>query len=158
DTPPALESTPDYPIPPALTRIVDRCLEKRPEARFQSASDLAFAIEAVTDRSVVPSGSSVTPARRPVQRDRFVMAAPGVVAFAGVAASLWLWSRPSAQDDSRVYRASITLPPRLKLAGAPGGRFAISPDGRRLAIVASAPDGRAQLWIRPLNSLVAQPL
>ena len=30
-------------IPPALQRIVHRCLEKNPEQRFQSASDLAFA-------------------------------------------------------------------------------------------------------------------
>src|SRR4030095_8397165 len=29
-------------IPPALERIVAHCLEKKPEQRFQSASDLAF--------------------------------------------------------------------------------------------------------------------
>ena len=39
--------------PPALLRIVHRCLEKNPEQRFQSASDLAFALEALSD-----SGSS----------------------------------------------------------------------------------------------------
>jgi WD40 repeat protein len=32
-------------IPPALYRVVERCLEKQPEERFQSASDLAFAVE-----------------------------------------------------------------------------------------------------------------
>jgi tRNA A-37 threonylcarbamoyl transferase component Bud32 len=32
-------------VPPALERVVRRCLEKRPEERFQSASDLAFAVE-----------------------------------------------------------------------------------------------------------------
>jgi TolB-like protein/tetratricopeptide (TPR) repeat protein len=31
-----------------LARIVERCLEKAPEARFQSASDLVFALEALT--------------------------------------------------------------------------------------------------------------
>src|SRR3972149_3064915 len=31
----------------ALESIVTRCLEKRPEARFQSAHDLAFALRAV---------------------------------------------------------------------------------------------------------------
>jgi eukaryotic-like serine/threonine-protein kinase len=40
------EDPPDLPvderrIPPALARIVDRCLEKNPDARFQSAGDLA---------------------------------------------------------------------------------------------------------------------
>jgi serine/threonine protein kinase len=36
-------------IPPALLRIVHRCLEKNPEQRFQSASDLGFALEALSD-------------------------------------------------------------------------------------------------------------
>jgi eukaryotic-like serine/threonine-protein kinase len=40
-------------IAPGLHRIVDRCLEKNPEQRFQSASDLAFALETLSD-----SGSS----------------------------------------------------------------------------------------------------
>src|SRR5450755_2638151 len=39
--------------PPGLLRIVHRCLEKNPEQRFQSASDLAFALEALSE-----SGSS----------------------------------------------------------------------------------------------------
>jgi serine/threonine protein kinase len=43
------------PIPPGLVRIVNRCLEKNPSARFQSASDLAFAIE-----SLASSASTVT--------------------------------------------------------------------------------------------------
>ena len=47
------EDPPDLPlaerhIPPALARIVDRCLEKNPAARFQSTSDLAFALEALS--------------------------------------------------------------------------------------------------------------
>ena len=35
--------------PSALQRVVNRCLEKNPERRFQSASDLAFALEALSD-------------------------------------------------------------------------------------------------------------
>ncbi len=35
--------------PPALQRIVHRCLEKNPDQRFQSASDIAFAVEAFSD-------------------------------------------------------------------------------------------------------------
>ena len=36
-------------IPPALQRVVHRCLEKNPEQRFQSASDLAFALDALSE-------------------------------------------------------------------------------------------------------------
>jgi len=35
-------------LSPALERVVCRCLEKRPDDRFQSAKDLAFAIENVS--------------------------------------------------------------------------------------------------------------
>ncbi len=38
--------------PPALLRIVHRCLEKNPEQRFQSASDLAFALEALSQSNI----------------------------------------------------------------------------------------------------------
>ena len=48
EDPPDLPRTDERHIPPALARIVDRCLEKNPAARFQSAGDLAFALEALS--------------------------------------------------------------------------------------------------------------
>ena len=45
---------------PALERIVARCLEKRPEERFQSARDIAFAIEALS--GAPPAGRARRPA------------------------------------------------------------------------------------------------
>src|SRR6185503_12757818 len=49
DAPPELSTT--HPnIPLALARIVQRCLEKQPDNRFQSAKDLGFAIEAARDK------------------------------------------------------------------------------------------------------------
>jgi serine/threonine protein kinase len=44
-------------ISPALDRIVRRCFEKAPELRFQSANDLAFALEHLSTMS-----TSSTPA------------------------------------------------------------------------------------------------
>ena len=43
------------PIPPGMQRVVHRCLEKKPEQRFQSASDLAFALEALSDSGGMPA-------------------------------------------------------------------------------------------------------
>ena len=36
-------------VPPSLQKIVGRCLEKKPEKRFQHASDLGFALETLSD-------------------------------------------------------------------------------------------------------------
>jgi non-specific serine/threonine protein kinase len=57
DDPPPAPSR--RPLPPALDRLVRRCLAKRPEDRFQSARDLVFALEAV--------GSGSDPAAAPVE-------------------------------------------------------------------------------------------
>src|SRR5213596_1693084 len=46
EDPPELPS--DSKIPPALDRIVRRCLEKQPNQRFQDTSDVAFALEALS--------------------------------------------------------------------------------------------------------------
>ncbi len=52
-------------IPPALQRVVHRCVEKSPDRRFQSASDLAFALDALSDSTAAgPRVARETAARR----------------------------------------------------------------------------------------------
>ena len=55
-------------VSPGLERIVRRCLEKTPERRFQSASDLAFAIEALSgvssSKTAQPAGAAPSVFRR----------------------------------------------------------------------------------------------
>ena len=45
------------PVAPALEKIVRRCLEKSPEQRFQSAKDLAFALDALSGTSTSKTGA-----------------------------------------------------------------------------------------------------
>src|SRR5436190_7400 len=47
EDPPELEVTERH-ISPGLARVVEHCLEKEPEQRFHSASDLAFALDALS--------------------------------------------------------------------------------------------------------------
>ncbi len=53
----------DAALPPALDRMIRRCLEKKPEERFESARDLAFALESISGSSIRdPSYSGKTEA------------------------------------------------------------------------------------------------
>lgn len=72
--------------PPGLQRVVHRCLEKNPEQRFQSASDLAFALEALSE-----SGSSAIHVvdSRSGSRWVWMAAVAGVVVLAALLIAWW---------------------------------------------------------------------
>jgi len=75
-------------VPPGMQRVVNRCLSKNPEQRFQHASDLGFALEALSD-----SGSAGTDAiREQTSPKRWVWIAGGVAAIA-IAAAIFVWWR-----------------------------------------------------------------
>ena len=50
-------------VPPAVLRTLRRCLEKRPQERFESARDLAFALESSVDSSSTSAGTALPPVR-----------------------------------------------------------------------------------------------
>jgi serine/threonine protein kinase/Tol biopolymer transport system component len=82
DEPPELPAS----VPPALNRIVRRCLEKEPARRFQSAADLAFALQ--------PSSPSLPPVAAPRRRTGLKWAALAAACIAVLDAA-WFWlSRP----------------------------------------------------------------
>jgi Tol biopolymer transport system component len=79
-------------VPPGLMRTVRRCLEKRPEERFQSARDLAFALETALDGNTTASGLHTIVQRRRDRRPAWLVLAAGLALGAG---GTWLveqWS------------------------------------------------------------------
>jgi len=85
-------------LPAGLRRLVRRCLEKSPEDRFQSARDLAFALEGAAGEPTSPSGESraVDRERRGARRRWARLAALALAAFLPAAAvGLWAVRRPA---------------------------------------------------------------
>jgi Tol biopolymer transport system component/tRNA A-37 threonylcarbamoyl transferase component Bud32 len=132
-------------VPPALARIVARCLEKTREMRFQSARDLAFALEVLSE-----SGAAAVP--RPASSAARALRARGAlpwIAAAAIAIGLgsalaWNLTRPAPRLP--VTRFALALPAGQLLNGNGGGHsLALSPDGARLAYVAT------RLYLRTMS-------
>jgi len=134
---------------PAVDRIVAKCVAKDPDARWQSARDLHDElrwIAANTDIGV--SGRERAVASR--TRDRALGAAAALVVVAA-AAGTWISLRPRVAPPI-VTRFEVFTPPTNAATS-----FALSPDSRQLAYVATT-DGQSRLWIRPLNETSARAL
>src|SRR5215471_650035 len=90
DEPPDLMGT-GLQISPALDRIVRRCVEKDPDQRFQSAKDLAFALENISVHTGTASPIKATKER---SRRLFVLPAVGITLVVVLAlAAMIAWSR-----------------------------------------------------------------
>ncbi len=82
--------------PPGLQRVAHRCLEKNPEQRFQSASDMAFALEALSDAGMTPSTGSHAHLGETTSRRGNVIAAAALAVLLGAGALAYFWNRPAA--------------------------------------------------------------
>ncbi len=141
--------------PPALDRVVKACLAKDPERRWQSAADigleLAWIARGVEDAAPKPGLSSG-------RRLWIGLAAAGFLA-AAVFALLFVLRRPPANAPAPPIRFVIHPPPSTKFAWIRNQNlFAVSPDGRSIALVARGADGRASLWFRALADSNAVPV
>ena len=169
-------------LPPGLQRVVNRCLVKTREQRFQHASDVAFAWEAISD-----SGSgTVSAVQQPTSSRGWVWMATSAAILAIAAAVIIWWSRPTAvpivesvaqltddgvpkkgfvvTDGSRIYfTEGATGSWKIAQVSVAGGETSIVPT--RLAdpqVAGIAPDvssllvyvgeSNLQLWTLPLPS------
>jgi Tol biopolymer transport system component len=152
-TPPisAVRPTTADPVPAGLDHIVERCLAKKPEDRWQTARDLKLELEWVA----APDRRTVSPAARR-RFSRVAMLVAGLTAV--VAAGAWLAIALLNRPPLATIRFVVAPPQGSTIArGVTGTRLALSPDGRHVAFIATTA-GVERLWVQSLDSLTPQPL
>jgi len=95
EDPPELDAT-LHPVAPGLERIVRRCLEKQPEQRFQSAKDLAFALDALSGTSSAKTIAAAGEAERKSPAGIWKGIVAGALAGMALMGGIALLLRPKA--------------------------------------------------------------
>lgn len=114
-------------VPPAMQRVVQRCLEKNPEQRFQSASDLAFALDALSDTS--GSGAAAFSNRDSWKISKlWAVAALLVIVVAAALVVRFRSPRPSEPKRELAERQLTANPPENRINAS-----TLSRDGKYLA-------------------------
>jgi TolB-like protein/Tfp pilus assembly protein PilF len=114
-------------VPQSLNRVVQRCLEKAPESRFQNARDLVFALENLAPGSPqTPVSTLAVPAPR--GRRTAIVAAVVVLALGGALAWTVLRDRaprpPARLAETPPDRRLLAVLPFENISGNGGGYFA----------------------------------
>jgi serine/threonine protein kinase len=153
EPPPISQSLPG--IPPALQRVLQRCLEKRPEQRFHSASDLAFALEALSD-----SGSSPTTvlALGKSRSSWLWITAVGFAVATFVALALWFTRSPAVPVVEAVTQLTDDGEPKFGTLATDGARIYVNegPSGSlRIAQVSVSGGETTQLSTQLVNPQIA---
>jgi len=157
---PAWGSLPEE-TPPAVRRLLRRCLEKDPKQRLRDIGEARIILSALLRGEVDAESGGVAPVvaasaamGRRVRLPWFL-----AVLFAFVSISLaWRTFNPRQAETSPTF-ASIPPPPGTSFLslGAVAGPVTLSPDGRRLAFVAHDAKGPA-LWVRDLGEPMSRRL
>jgi len=125
--------------PAHVRRLLRRCLEKDPKRRLRDIGEARIALE---ERE---PASAAAPVAGPPPKARLPWAVAGAL-FLALAAMAWVHFR-EASPPERLLRYTLAAPDKAQVH-----TFAISPDGRQIAVAATL-EGKRRLWVRPLEAL-----
>jgi Tol biopolymer transport system component len=129
--------------PPALRRLLRRCLERDRKKRLRDIADAALEL-----------GEAPEPAAAAAPRNRrWLIAAFGAAVLIAIVLAA-VHFRETPPPPPATARFQIPLPPKSTF----GNHLSISPDGRLIAFVAGGADGRSLIWVRPIDGLEAHAL
>ncbi len=157
-----LEYEPDWDglpaaTPPRIRLLLRRCLAKDLRKRLHDMGDALLEIDEELSHPGSDHDGVAVPGRLR-SRERVVWAAAALGLAAMLAFAVTRIGPADPPATAARTTASIVLPQSLRLSGPSAGRFALSPDGTQMAIVATEGTGPARLYIRRLDSQSAQPL
>jgi len=156
DDPPPISSLQPM-TPPALDRVVKKCLAKEPEKRWQAASDICDELKWIAEGgSQAGLPMPIVAHRKTRERLAWIVAAVFLL-LAVLSATVHFRESPK---DSRTVYFSIFPPEKssiLQPSAFSGRPMDVSPDGSQVAFIAIA-EGKQSIWVRPLGSLAARPL
>jgi eukaryotic-like serine/threonine-protein kinase len=139
-----------------LERTIRRCMAKDPEDRWQTARDVSIELKWISDSGL--QSTDAIPTMHWTRNSAPWILAVLLLAVIGTIVLGILYARKPV-PEVRVTRSYIKpMADSSFIFSGTGAGFALSPDGRYLAYVASAPDGKSLLWLRPLDSVQARPL
>ncbi len=135
--------------PPALHKLVARCLVKDPKKRLQWIGDARLDLEEARDEEVSEVSSPPAAAQPGRTTARWV---PWLVTAAVIAAAAVIWFRPTEQPEAPLTRFSLGLGEDRTLSFIDQPIIAFSPDGRTLAMTATDADSaRDAIILRRLD-------
>jgi Tol biopolymer transport system component len=153
-----LEQEPDWEklpaaVPDGVRQLLGRCLEKDAAKRLRDVGDAGRMLEAFGKAAKPASAvSAVVPPAHRALRFGYMAAGAGAVAVLALG-FVYLRPRPAAPPAPPV-RFEIVQPENVNFTSV----LSVSPDGRKLAFIATGADGRTLLWVRSLETLEARPL
>ncbi|MDD5543054.1 MAG: protein kinase [Acidobacteriia bacterium] len=142
--------------PPALDRVVQTCLAKDPDERFQTAHDLKLQLSWITEGG--PASGAAQPVRLdwPVRRKALWAGGALVVVLLAAFGGTFLVPKPNAPT----VRAIIEPPENLTIdsTGDYSGPPVLSPQGDKIVFCAHGRNSPKELWVRSMNSFSSQRL
>ena len=144
-------------VPPALSNVLRRCLQKNLKQRIRDIGDVSLAMEGAFETTLgAPSEQTVAPQLQVWQRPLPALIAALLVA---VVSSLAVWALlgSGTQPAPLPKRFTLTLPESDRLPGTTRDKLALSPNGQTL-VYRAARDGAFQLFRRPIDQFEAMPM
>jgi serine/threonine protein kinase len=157
---PKLPSSGPAAVPPALARVVQKCLAKDPNRRWQSAGDLADELRWIGDEGGLkldaPNADAVTTTKRSRLNTIGIVTAALAAGIALTTGTMWIIGQLSAPPAPQPVRFTITPAQDSPLVvPGPDRDIAITPDGRTIVYRVGAVGGGTAtgLAVRPLGEL-----